>query len=238
MQLPKITHPTFTIPVPPLNKPHSFRPMLVKEEKLLLMAKQSEDNTNILSTIKQVVNNCSLDPTFIVDIIPLFALEQVFIKLRAASVGKDIEVSYRDYEDGKTYPFKVDLNSIIIKYPDPVPEHKIAVTDQSGLVLKYPPAALYDDKEFLNTEGEDTFYSLIIKCIESVYDGENVWPGSDFKADDLAEFLELLDIKSFDKIRNFMLNLPTLYYKLTYTNANGTEKDIELTTLSDFFTLR
>jgi hypothetical protein len=237
MKLPIITYPTFTINVPPTNKPFPFRPMLVKEEKLLLMAKQSEDPTSILSTIKQVVNNCSLDPAFIVDMIPLFALEFIFIKLRAASVGKDIEVSYRDFDDQKTYPFMIDLDKVQIKYPDPVPSHKIAITQTSGIALKYPPAALYDDKIFLATEGDDSFYSLIIKCIDQVYDGDNVYNGADFKYEDLAEFLELLDIKSFDKIREFMLNLPTLYYKLTYVNENKEEKVIELSTLSDFFTL-
>jgi hypothetical protein len=211
--------------------------MLVKEEKLLLMAKQSEDATSILSTIKQVVNNCSLDPAFLVDTIPLFALEYIFIKLRAASVGKEIEVSYRDFDDGKTYPFKIDLDQVQIKYPEAVPDHKIAITPTSGLVLKYPAAALYDDKIFLSTEGDDSFYNLIIKCIDVVYDGDNVYTGADFKFEELAEFLELLDIKSFDKIRDFMMNLPTLYYKLTYVNEKGAEKVIELSTLSDFFTL-
>lgn len=238
MQLPKISYPTYTINVPPNNKAVPFRPMLVKEEKLLLMAKQNDDPTLVLSTIKQVVNNCCIDPNFIVEQIPLFALEFLFIKLRAASVGKDIEVSYRDFDDGKTYPFMIDLDKVEIKYPDPAPEHKIAITPQSGVVLKYPPAALYDDKTFLTTEGDDSFYSLIVKCIDQVYDGDNVWQGSDFKFEDLAEFLELLDIKSFDKIRSFMLSLPTLYYKLTYTNAMNEEKVIELSTLSDFFTLR
>ena len=235
--LPKITYPTFTIAIPPTNKQHPFRLMLVKEEKLLLMAKQSEDNNNILSTIKQVVNNCNIDPTLIVDTIPLFALELAFIKLRSASVGKEIEVSYRDFDDNKVYPFKVDLDQVQIKYPDPAPSHKIAITTSAGVVLKYPPAALYDDKIFLSTEGDESFYTLIIKCIDQVYDGDNVYNGTDFKYEELAEFLEMLDIKSFDKIREFILNLPTLYYKLTYTNEQGTEKVIELTSLSDFFTL-
>lgn len=238
MQLPKITFPIFTINVPLVNKPVHFRPMLVKEEKLLLMAKQSEDPTLILSTIKQVVHNCSVDPGFVVDIVPLFALEYIFIKLRSASVGDEIEVSYRDFKDDKIYPFKITLDNITVKYPEPAPDHTITITDRSGIVLKYPPAAIYDDKEFLKAEGDDSFYSLIIKCIDQVYDGDNVYNGADFKTEDLAEFLELLDIKSFEKIRHFMVNLPTLYYKLEYKNSLGEDKVIELSTLSDFFTLR
>src|SRR5882672_2589500 len=164
MQLPKISLPTFTIDIPPRKvggKGTPFRPMLVKEEKLLLMAKQNEDPTSILGAIKQVVNNCCLDPTFQVDIIPLFALEYVFIKLRAASVGDEIDVSYKDFEDKKTYPFTIDLKKVEVKYPDPLPDSKIAITPHSGIVLKYPPASLYDDKNFLANEGEDAFYALI-----------------------------------------------------------------------------
>jgi hypothetical protein len=238
MQLPKIQYPTFTINIPPNNKAVAFRPMLVREEKLLLMAKQNEDPTLILSTIKQVINNCSLDQSFMVDQIPLFALEYVFIQLRAASVGNEIEVAYTDFEDEQTRQFKINLKDITIKYQDPAPAHTIAITPHSGLVMKYPPAALYEDKDFLSAEGEEAFYALIIKCIDQVYDQDNVYNGQDFKQEDLAEFIELLDIASFDKIRNFMGNLPTLYYKISYKNINGDTRDIELTTLSDFFTLR
>lgn len=237
MQLPKLSFPTFTINIPPNNKPVPFRLMLVKEEKLLLMAKQNEDPTSILTAIKQVVNNCCLDPSFMIDLVPLFALELAFVQLRSASVGDEIEVSYRDFTDNEVYPFKINLKDVTIKYHDPAPEHKIAITSSAGLVLKYPPAAIYDDKEFLKADGDESFYSLIIKCIDQVYDGDAVHAGSDFKTEDLAEFLELLDIKSFEKIRNFMVNLPTLYYKLTYKNKLDEDKVIELSTLSDFFTL-
>lgn len=238
MQLPKLSHPIFAIKVPPSGSQVHFRPMLVKEEKLLLMAKQSEDPTNILTTIKQVVRNCCVDPGFNVDIVPLFALEFIFVQLRSASVGEEIEVSYRDFADEKIYPFKIILKDIEIKYPEPAPDHIIKITEHSGLVLKYPPAAIYDDKAFLHMEGEDSFYTLIVKCIDQVYDHDAVYNGSDFKVEDLEDFLELVDIKSFDKIRMFISNLPTLYYKINYTNSNGEAKVIELSSLSDFFTLR
>jgi len=235
--LPKLNYPTISIEIPPSNKPANFRPMLVREEKLLLMAKVSKDTTDILQAIKQVVNNCSLDPNFNVDKLPLFALEYVFIKLRGTSIGDEIKVSYRDLDDDQIYDFDVDLNKIEIKYPEKI-EEKIEVTPTSGLVMKYPDAEIYDDKIFLKSEGEETFYRLVIRCIDQIYDGENVYQAKDFKEDDLLEFIELMDIKSFEKIREFMTNLPTLYYKLEYKNATGEDKIIEMKTLSDFFTLR
>lgn len=235
--LPKISYPTISITVPPAKKPLNFRPMLVREEKLLLMAKVSAEATDILQAIKQVVNNCSLDDTFNVDKLPLFALEYIFIRLRGASIGDEIKVSYRDYDDEKVYDFTIDLKTIEIKFPEQVND-KIAITPTSGLVMKYPAAEIYDDKTFLESEGEETFYRLVVRCIDQIYDGEKVFEGKDFKEDDILEFIELMDIKSFEKVRDFMTNLPSLYYKLEYTNSLDQKKTIELKTLSDFFTLR
>jgi hypothetical protein len=214
-----------------------FRPMLVKEEKLLLMAKTSEDESDILQAIKQVVTNCNLDPTLDIEKFPIYVLEYLFIKLRGFSIGDKIDVSYRDVEDQKLYDFTIDLNKIEIKYPEKM-DNKIAITDSSGILMKYPTSALYSDKDFLKTDGEETFYRLIVRCIDQVYDGDAVYEGKDFSEADILEFLEILDIPTFDKIRNFMVNFPTLYYKLEYTNANGNARVIELKSLSDFFTLR
>jgi hypothetical protein len=237
MALPKISYPTISLTVPPEKTSYTFRPMLVKEEKLLLMAKVSEDQTDMLTAIKQVVNNCSMDPTFDVDKIPLFALEYLFVRLRGFSIGDNIKVSYRDMEDQQVYDFEVDLKKVEIKYPEKK-DTKIVITDKSGLVMQYPPAYIYDDKIFLKSEGDETFYRLVVRCIGQIYDTDNVYEGKDFSEDDLLEFLELMDLQSFDKVREFMSNLPSLYYKLEYKNAMGADKTIELTSLSDFFTLR
>ena len=237
MALPKISYPTISLTIPPEKTSYTFRPMLVKEEKLLLMAKVSEDQTDMLTAIKQVVNNCSMDPTFDVDKIPLFALEYLFVRLRGFSIGDNIKVSYRDMEDQQIYDFEVDLKKVEIKYPEKQ-DTKIAITDKSGLVMQYPPAYIYDDKIFLKSEGDETFYRLVVRCIGQIYDTDNVYEGKDFSEDDLLEFLELMDLQSFDKVREFMSNLPSLYYKLEYKNATGADKTIELTSLSDFFTLR
>jgi T4 bacteriophage base plate protein len=237
MALPKIEYPTINIQIPPENKTYQFRPMLVKEEKLLLMAKVSDDETDMLQAIKQVVNNCLIDTTLDVNGLPLYALEYIFVKLRGFSIGDKISVSYRDLEDNKNYDFEIDLNKVEIKFPDGI-DNKIAITDKSGLTLKYPTAEIYSDKLFLKSEGEETFYRLVIRCINQIYDGDTVHEGKEFDEDALLEFLEYIDIPNFEKIRNFMLNLPSLYYKIEYTNSNNNHRQIELKTLSDFFTLR
>lgn len=237
MALPKIDYPTLRITVPPEKKPTLFRPMLVKEEKLLLMAKSSEDDTDILQSVKQVVNNCCLDPEFDIDKLPIYALEYVFVQLRAHSIGNEIEVSYRDLEDDKSYKFTIDLQKVEIKYPENV-EKIVKITDKSGIVMKYPSAAIYTDKEFLNANGEETFYRLVVRCIDQVYDADNVYEGKDFDEAALIEFIEYMDIPSFDKVRAFMSSMPTLYHKLEYKNSKGNKREIEMKSLSDFFTLR
>jgi hypothetical protein len=237
MALPKIDYPTINIQIPPDNKTYQFRPMLVREEKVLLMAKVSEDETDMLQAIKQVVTNCSIDPTLDIDSLPLYVLEYLFVKLRGFSIGDKIDVSYRDLEDGKNYDFTIDLNRVEVKYPDAI-EKTIKITDASGVVMKYPTAAIYSDKAFLKAEGEESFYRLIVRCIDQVYDADSVHEGREFEEEAMLEFLELIDIPSFEKIRAFMLNLPSLYYKIEYKNSNGSDRSIELKTLSDFFTLR
>ena len=237
MTLPKIDYPILNISIPPDKKQYMFRPMLVKEEKLLLMAKQSEEETDILQAIKQVVTNCCLDPTLDVDKLPLYALEYIFVQLRGNSIGNEIEVSYRDLEDNKSYSFTIELPKIEIKYPENV-DKLIKITDKSGIVMKHPAASIYDDKAFLKAEGEETFYKLVVRCIDQIYDADAVYEGKDFEEEAILEFLEFLDIPSFDKVRNFMSNMPTLYYKIEYTNAKKNKRTIELKSLSDFFTLR
>ena len=201
------------------------------------MAKVSEEPTDILSAIKQVVTNCCLDPTLDIEKISLFALEYLFIRLRGFSIGDTIKVSYRDTEDDKSYEFEVDLKKVTIVYPKKT-DNKIAITKTSGLIMRYPTAAIYDDKTFLEAEGEETFYRLIVRCIDQIYDAENVYESKDFSEAEILEFIELLDVQSFEKIREFMFNLPSLYYKIEYKNSLGNDRSIEMKALTDFFTLR
>jgi T4 bacteriophage base plate protein len=238
MELPKLNYPTFTIQVPKDSKKYTFRPILVKEEKLLLMSKESNDNAEVFSIIKRIVQSCCLDATFDVNKIPLFALEYYFMKLRAFSIGDVISVGYRDKEDGKIYDFEVDLKKVDIKYPEENIDTKIQVNKNAGIIMKYPMADLYDDTAFLNMSTEESLYNLVVKCIDKIYDNDKVYESKEYKEEDLLEFVELLDVKSFDKIRKFLSNMPTLHYEIVYKNSLGNERKIELNTLTDFFTLR
>lgn len=235
MALPKIEHPIFTLKIPSTNKNVKFRPFLVKEEKLLLMAKASEQESDLLIAIKQVVNNCSLD-NIDIDKLSLFDIEYLFIKIRAQSVNNVISVSYRDFEDDAVYDFDIDLNDVEVKFPEQL-DKNIKITDKIGIVMKYPDASLYNDKEFLQS-GDQAFYQLILRCIEKFYDEVGVYNSKNCTLKEIEEFIENLDVNTFDKVRDFMANQPKLFYEIKYKNSLGNERSITLSTLTDFFTLR
>lgn len=234
--LPKINYPINSINIPSTKKTSRFRPFLVREEKILLMAKEANNDTDILQAIKQVVNNCAIDDKFDIDKLTIFDLEYIFIKLRAMSVDNKIKVTYKDYEDNKTYDFDIDLNEIEIEFPEKN-DKNIKITDKSGILLKYPSASLYDDKEFLNSEKEYLF-ELIVRCIDKIYEGDDVYESKDYTIKDLRDFIEGIDVKTFDKIREFLINLPKIKHIIKYKNSLGNDREIELNSLNDFFTLR
>jgi hypothetical protein len=234
--LPKIKYPTYAIKIPSIGKNHTFRPFLVREEKILLMSKSTNDPSDIFRSIKQVVNNCAIDERFDVDKLTIFDLEYIFLKLRSYSVNNIINVSYRDNEDQKIYNFEIDLNSVEVKFPENI-EKKIKISDSMGVLMKYPSAKLFDDKEYLQS-GEDSFFELVLRCIDKIYDGDAIFDVSSYEKKDVEEFLDSLDVNTYQKIINFIENTPKLSYTLNYVNEQGNNRTIELNTLTDFFTLR
>jgi len=223
--------------VPSTNKKIKVRPMLVKEEKILLMAKTSEQVSDMLSALKQVVNNCVIDSDVDVEKLALFDIEYLFLKIRSVSVDNVTKVSYRDNEDTKVYDFEIDLDEVKVKFPEKI-EKNIAINDTMGVIMKYPDASLYSDKEFMESNEENLIDNLVSRCIDKVYEGDEMIDLKNYSADEIKEFIDSFDVNTYDKMRKFFNNLPTLYYKIEYKNSNGNERSIEMTSLSDFFTLR
>jgi hypothetical protein len=210
--LPKTKHPIYELKIPSTQKTESFRPFLVKEEKILLMAKQSDDPTEIFRGMKQIINNCALDKKFDVNKLAIFDLEFLFLRLRAISVNNIAKVSYKDNEDGKIYDFDIDLNTIEVTFPENFSSN-IKITDDTGIIMKFPAASLFDDKEYFKS-GDDSLYELILRCIDKVYDAENVYFPSDFSREELDDFLDNIEINVYKNIMQFMENTPKLYHKL------------------------
>lgn len=234
--LPKINYTIHNITIPSLKAKFNFRPFLVKEEKLLLIAKESKSPTDILMAIKQIATNCSLDKKLNINKLCIFDLEYIFLKLRAVSVDNIIKVAYKDIEDEKTYEFEVDLNKIEVSFPKDA-DNNIKIAGNTGMIMKYPPATLYDDNDFLSLEN-DYMFQLIVRCIDKIYDGEEVYEASNFSHKQLEDFLENLDIKTFENIQKFLLNSPKIEHKIVYENSLGTKREFTLSSLNDFFSWR
>jgi hypothetical protein len=157
------------------------------------------------------------------------------VKLRAYSVNNIIELSYVDQEDNQKYDFEVDLNKVEL-VTDPTHTNKIKVTDEIGIVLKYPKPKVSDDTEEVESE-LDLFFVMMKECIDFVYDAQKKYLAKDYTREELDEFLSTLDVSTFKEIQNFFNTLPKLYYKIEYTNSVGSTRTIELQSLNDFFML-
>jgi hypothetical protein len=223
MALPKIETPVIEIEIPTFDKVVSFRPFLVKEEKILLIAKQSKNTKEMAKAIKQVVNNCCLDSSVNIDDFAMTDLEYVFIKLRAFSVNNIVEFMITDDEDNKEYKIEVDLN-------------KIEISKTAGLIMKYPSADMIDKLDKVEIKNETEVLNFFIsKCIKTIYDEETVYDVKDYSDEEIKEFIDCLDIKTFKKIEKFFESLPKLEYTIEYKNSLDKDKKIVLDDMKDFF---
>jgi hypothetical protein len=232
--LPKIVTPTAKLKIPSTGKPVSVRPFLVKEEKILLMAKQAGGYTDILGAIKQVVGNCLLEKMD-VNKLALFDIEYLFLKLRALSVNNIVKVTYKDNEDEKEYPFDIDLDKIEVKFPDKV-EKVIVLNDEYSLLMKYPESAIYSEKEFQSDDPSLNIEFFVTNTIDKICQGDKMIDLRNATKPEITEFVESIPAKAYDQIKEFWNNIPKLHYEIKYTNAKGTERSIVLEKLADFFT--
>lgn len=237
MALPKINHPLFDLIIPSTKKKIKLRPMLVKEEKLLLMAKISDDAKDTLAAVKQVVNNCIMSEGVDVDKLALFDIEYMFIKIRAFSVSNITNVSYRDNEDELVYDFDVDLNEVEVIFPEKI-EKNIKIDDNLMIVMKYPEASLYTDDEFAAVDSQNFFDELVIRCIDKIYENDTMFDTSSVTRDELNEYLDTFNTSVYDDMKTFVINAPRLNYVISYKNSKGSDRKIVMTALTDFFTLR
>lgn len=235
MSLPIITQPQFEFKIPSTNKPIKMRPMLVKEEKILLMAKQSGQRADIMNAIKQIVANCTTSNTAI-DNIAIFDLEYLFVKLRAISISNKAKVSYIDKEDQKQYDFEINLDKLEIDLKK-APNNKIQLSKDVLLELSWPSAQIYTENKLYEADENDIFDLMLVDCMNKLYEGDKVYDPKTSTFEEKKQFIENIPAKSAEEIREYFKNIPNLYYKITYKNSNGTEREIELNSLDDFFTL-
>lgn len=233
MSLPKIQYPIFQFILPSTKETIKFRPFTVKEEKLLLIAQESDNQKDRLGAFRQIVNNCSLNLSKDIGELPSFDLEYAFLKIRSKSVGNTIDLKYKDLTDEQIYTFEVDLDELEITYDDNH-TNNIMITDELGFIMTYPTVEMLDDVD-LNSENTDSVLSLVKKCIKTIYDENNTYNPKDYTEEEINSFVEDIPAKAFEKVTEFFNTMPVLKHDLKYKDSAGTEKTITLQGIDDFF---
>ena len=237
MPLPKISTPTYELEIPSTKKKIRYRPFLVKEEKILIIAMESQSDTEIANAVKDVLSTCILTKGVKVDTLSTFDIEYLFLNIRGKSVGEDVEVLVTCPDDNKTkVPVRINLDDIKIITHD---DHKrdIKLDDSLLMRMRYPSINEFIKSNFSTSEvkSEDTF-DLIISCIEQIFNDEESWSTSDCTKEEMNDFLDQLNSNQFKEIEKFFDTMPKLSHTLTVNNPNTKVKsDIKLEGLAAFF---
>ena len=240
MPLPKISTPTYELELPSTGKKIRYRPFLVREEKILIMALESEDTKQISNAIVQILSDCIISKTVKVQELSTFDIEYLFLNVRAKSVGETVEVNVICPDDGETTVQKeINIDDIKVQ-KDPNHTNIIKLDDTLSMKLKYPSLEQFVENNFeVNQTGADVDQSLamITSCIDTVYDQEESWSAADCTKKELQEFVEQMNTKQFKEIENFFTTMPKLSHTIKVTNPNTkVESDVVLEGLASFFT--
>lgn len=235
MSLPKIDKPVYSLKIPSTGKEVSYRPFLVKEEKLLLMAAQGKDDKEIVRAIKQIINNCVVDTSFNVNDLATFDIEYFFIKLRSKSVGNIIKIQITDPELEKPISKDLDLDTVVIKDLKKPPVIKLS--DTMSMQMKYPKVDFSEKVNMADNSGfAENLTEIIGYLIDKIYDGDEVYVATDYSEKEILEFAENLPVSVITQVEEFIDTMPKVYCEVFY-DMNGEKRKVELDSLQDFFIL-
>ena len=236
MPLPKISTPTYELVLPSNNKKVKYRPFLVREEKILILALESNDSKQVSDAIVEILTSCILTKNIDVTTLPTFDIEYLFLNIRGKSVGETVEVLVTCPDDNKTkVPVVVNLDEIqVIRSEDHSAD--ISLDGNLSMRMKYPSMGEFVKSNFnVEMKVDDTF-DMVCSCIEQVYSEEESWAAADCTKKELLEFLEQLDSSQFKKIETFFETMPKLSHTFKVMNPNTkVESDITLEGLNAFF---
>lgn len=238
MALPKITAPIYELELPSTGQEIQYRPFLVKEEKILLIALESEDTKQITTAIKTVIKNCIVTKDIKVEHLPTFDIEFLFLNIRGKSVGEEIDVNIICPDDGETQvEVKINLDDIKVQKNE---EHtnKIKLDDQIMMQMKYPSLDQFIKNNFDigGKNAMDQSFELIGSCIDKIYTEDEVWSASDVTKKELTEFLESMNSSQFKNVEKFFETMPKLTHTIKITNPlTKVESEVVLEGLASFF---
>lgn len=237
MALPVINTPTYELKVPSTKQVVKFRPFLVKEEKALLIAQQSEEASTMFDTLKSIVKACTFSKLD-VEKLATFDIEYIFLQLRAKSVGEISELTFSCLECGDPKAkinVSVDLTKVEVQFND---EHSadIKLTEDIGLKMKYPSLDIINKLKLVNETDVNEVFNLIVNCVEMIYDSDNVYVAAEQSREDIVEFINNLTQEQFIKVQKFFETMPKLEKKIEFNCPICSFKHTEvLQGINDFF---
>ena len=240
MPLPTIATPTHELKLPSSNQKVKYRPFLVREEKILIIALESQDQDEITNSVKDTLKKCILTDGINVDDLPTFDIEYLFLNIRAKSIGEDIRLTVTCPDDGETQvSTTVYVDEIKVTKPK---NHKkdIVLDDKLTVRMKYPSLDQFIKSNFQSDDDPhvvvDKTFQVIADCIETVYTEEDAWEASDYSDQERLDFIEQLNSKQYKQMENFFATMPKLSHTIEVVNPNTKKKNkIVLEGLADFF---
>jgi len=235
MALPKLDTPTYQLKVPSTGESVSYRPYLVKEEKILMMAMESNDTNQMMTAVKDVIRSCTSD-TVDVNTLAMFDIEYVFTQLRAKSVGEISTIKVKCQECEASNEVDVNLENVRVDVPKSDVQ-TIALTDTVGVSLRYPSVdAMLKAQADESKSDVDRVFDLIAACIDSIYSGDEVFDAKEQSNKELKEFIESLNTQQFNKIRDFIETIPSAAIDVEFKCVSCSEKNaFEVKGLGNFF---
>ena len=236
MALPKLTTPTYELEIPSTDEKIKFRPFLVKEEKILMMAMESKASADITQAVKDIVQECTFNKVKIDDM-PMFDVEYIFLQIRSKSVGEVSKLKLLCPDDKKTYAdIELDLNEVKVQVGE---DHtnKIELDNGMGIIMTYPTISSFADSGIRDINASNML-DVISSCILQIYEknGEKTYDPKDQTKKELREFIEQLNTKQFREVQKFFETMPKLKHDITIKNPKTKkESKITLTGLNDFF---
>ena len=240
MPLPTIETPTYELKLPSSNKKVKYRPFLVKEEKILIIALESKNQNEITNAVTDVLKKCILTKGVDVDNLPTFDIEFLFLNIRSKSIGEDIKLTVTCPDDGKTkVPVTIYVDEIKVTKPRGHTKD-IVLDDKMTLRMKYPSLSQFISNNF-DTEDEaealvDKTFNVVADCMDTVFTEEDAWDARDYTPDERIDFVNQLNSKQYKAVEKFFATMPKLSHKIDVVNPNTKEKSsIVLEGLADFF---
>ena len=235
MALPQVALPTYELEIPSNGKKIKYRPFVVKEEKVLLLALESGDDKQIEDAVRTLLKGCIQTRVKLEDL-ALFDLEYIFLNIRAVSVGEVVEMMLTCDDDGETQVrYNLNLTEVQVDKPEGH-SNKIMLSDEMGVIMKYPSFEEFVKISIIGKDTSSEVIEIMAKCVDQIFDGEDVYDSSTTSKKEFVQFIEGLTNKQYEDIQKFFSEMPVLKHDIKVTNPNtGVENEFTIQGLSNFF---